>query len=286
MYKEMYQVYKEAFQIYHSFCILFDTDLKHEDILEDDGNFPEIEGQQSVEFKRNHHWKRLDKLDFDDLNDSPSTKFQDAFSNDYRIACQSKTFFYCCQLEAYKTQYPIMLSDYKLQFPDAEVISFISQELKRHVNPIEQHYFYSLASEENRLNLNFSRTATLKFLGNEARKENFEVIFEDDFFNDSFSFELKAMAINNTSFSNITNIQWQGSQTDLIELIKSLIENGAVKGIQKDIINSFTSFFEIEIKNPDKLITDIKKRNIGSETLFIDKLKKSLYDYITKEKTR
>lgn len=82
------------------------------------------------------------------------------------------------------------------------------------------------------------------------------------------------------------NIKFKISQTQLVELTKSLIENGNIQGKQKDIITAVSTFFDTAINNPDKLITDIKKRNIGSETLFLDKLKSSLYDYITIENKR
>lgn len=80
--------------------------------------------------------------------------------------------------------------------------------------------------------------------------------------------------------------QWNSNQTEFMELVKSLIENGNVKGKQKDIITSFSHFFNITINNPDKLLTDIKKRNTESETLFLDKLKSSLLCFINREKTR
>lgn len=89
----------------------------------------------------------------------------------------------------------------------------------------------------------------------------------------------------NTKEDN-TNITFDISQTELIELIKALIENGNIKGKQKEIVENFASFFNISVKYPSKLITDIKNRNIGSETLFIDKLKTSLLNYIQKENTR
>lgn len=76
-----------------------------------------------------------------------------------------------------------------------------------------------------------------------------------------------------------TNIKFNINPTELIELTKSLIENGNVIGKQKDIINSFSSFFNTEIKNPSKTITDLSDRNNGSETLFLDKLKKTLLNY-------
>ncbi|WP_281634601.1 RteC domain-containing protein [Flavobacterium luteolum] len=83
-----------------------------------------------------------------------------------------------------------------------------------------------------------------------------------------------------------TKVTWNGTQTDFIELIKALIENGNLKGTQSELIKNLSAIFSIEIKNPSKLINDIKKRNNGSETLFLDKLKKSLFDYITLEKRK
>lgn len=81
-------------------------------------------------------------------------------------------------------------------------------------------------------------------------------------------------------------LTWHGNQTEFIELVKSLIENNNLRGIQKEIIENLSRYFGIQINHPDKLIQDIKKRNTGSETLFIDKLKSSLYDFISKENTR
>lgn len=81
-------------------------------------------------------------------------------------------------------------------------------------------------------------------------------------------------------------LDWIGSQTEFIELIKALIENGNIKGTQTEIISKLSKVFNIDIKHPNKLITDIKKRNNGSETLFLDKLQKSLLDYITQEKKK
>lgn len=82
------------------------------------------------------------------------------------------------------------------------------------------------------------------------------------------------------------SLNWIGSQTEFIELTKALIENGNIKGTQTEIIKNLSNVFNIEIKHPNKLITDIKTRNNGSETLFINKLHKSLFDYITHEKKK
>ena len=77
-----------------------------------------------------------------------------------------------------------------------------------------------------------------------------------------------------------SKIKWKGKQTELIELIKALIENGSIEGLQKDTITVFSEMLDIKINNPDKLIQDIKKRNNKSETIFLDKLKTSLINFI------
>ncbi len=74
--------------------------------------------------------------------------------------------------------------------------------------------------------------------------------------------------------------------TELVELVKALYENGTIKGKQKDLYNYFAKCFDVEVKNPNKLLQDIKNRNNGSETLFLNNLKTSLFDYMTKENRR
>ncbi len=72
------------------------------------------------------------------------------------------------------------------------------------------------------------------------------------------------------------------TQTQLVELVKALIENGTIQGTQKNIMNDFANFFGIEVNNPNKLIQDIKGRSNGGETLFLDDLSSSLFDYLSK----
>ena len=79
-----------------------------------------------------------------------------------------------------------------------------------------------------------------------------------------------------------TSLKWHGTQTEFMELSKALIESNVLRGKQKDIINNLSIMFDFKVNAPDKVIQDIKNRNIGSETLFLDKLKTSLLDYIKK----
>ena len=74
-------------------------------------------------------------------------------------------------------------------------------------------------------------------------------------------------------------LKWHGTKTELIELTKALIENGTLKGKQEDIFNSIQSTFDVELKNIDQAITKFSTR--GNETKFLDKLKDTLFKYIT-----
>lgn len=116
---------------------------------------------------------------------------------------------------------------------------------------------------------------------NEYKYKNFEYTVNQilDWIDD------KKNKLQNTGFIK-SNIKWQGTQTELTELIKALIENGNIQGTQKDVFNSFTDFLNFDINNQSKLINDIKNRNNGSETIFLDKLKSSLLNFINRENKR
>ncbi len=78
------------------------------------------------------------------------------------------------------------------------------------------------------------------------------------------------------------NIKINIKPTELVELVKALYESGTIRGKQKDLYAYFAKCFNVEVNNPSKLLQDIKNRNNGSETLFLDELKTSLFNYITK----
>ena len=86
---------------------------------------------------------------------------------------------------------------------------------------------------------------------------------------------------NSNQLAPNNKLTWHGSKTELVELIKSLIEagslkgleTGSIKGTQKDIFKIFENFFGFDLNNFEQTIQKITKRSNGSETLFIDKLK-------------
>jgi hypothetical protein len=84
--------------------------------------------------------------------------------------------------------------------------------------------------------------------------------------------------------TNFKTVKFHGDKTKFIELIKALIENGNLKKTdeqnQESIIAACAMFFEMDIPNPSKLISDLSKRNNDSQTLFLNELQKSLLNYI------
>jgi hypothetical protein len=78
-----------------------------------------------------------------------------------------------------------------------------------------------------------------------------------------------------------TELQWYGQDTELIELTKALIENGNLKGTQKDIFIGIQKAFNIELKNIDQAITKYNFRHKKNETIFLDKLRSMLLNYIS-----
>jgi len=71
--------------------------------------------------------------------------------------------------------------------------------------------------------------------------------------------------------------------TELTELVKALIENGNIRGVQKEILNDFSNFFDTEIKSPNNRIQSIKNREAGNESIFLDNLKASLLEFTQKQ---
>lgn len=216
----------------------------------------------------------------------------------------------------YKDSYDIRLENHKATYEDYDELHFIHNELGfyqdcyKTANITEQRldvynedyyeyeYRYINEFEYNEINQidsngteNYDIKALIKKNDGSLRSSltdhyNLEIC---DQLTTSFTKITEYLNIKKNKLKNgneFPKVKFYGTQTEFIELIKALTENGNLKGIQKDNIEICSKFFDIEIKYPAKLINDFKIRNNGSETLFLDKIKKSLFDYITLEKKK
>nr|WP_315165621.1 hypothetical protein [uncultured Flavobacterium sp.] len=207
----------------------------------------------------------------------------------------------------YKELYDNRLENHIATYEDYDELHFINSELefyeicygtanvteqrliKNNRDYIEYEYRYINEFEYNDINQidsNINENYDIKALIKDKSKwltngYNLEICNQ---LTTSFTKIIEYLNIKKNILSNdneFPKIKFYGSQTEFIELIKALTENGNLKGIQKDNIEICSKFFDIEIKNPNKLISDINNtRNTGRETLFLDELKKSFYKYI------
>jgi hypothetical protein len=76
---------------------------------------------------------------------------------------------------------------------------------------------------------------------------------------------------------------WNAGQIETLELLKSVIESGSLSlnGSQNNVFREFADFLGITLNNPDQTLSNIKKRNNGNETLFLDTLKNSLLSWVS-----
>jgi hypothetical protein len=212
--------------------------------------------------------------------------------------------------KTYKETYHSLLENHIATYEDYDELHFINSELYFYqncyttANVTEQKLFvyneefneyrYSYINEfeygqETHTEVNGNENFDVKALIKNDKKwmtNGYDMVICDQL-TTSFAKIIEYLNIKKNKLTNnneFPKVKFHGSQTEFIELIKALTENGNLKGIQKDNIEICSDFFGIEIKHPAKLISDINNtRNTGGETLFLDKLKKSLYNYIQQQ---
>jgi hypothetical protein len=84
---------------------------------------------------------------------------------------------------------------------------------------------------------------------------------------------------------------WTRSDTDLLELIIGLYEQGAIQNetknlTQKDAIKAFSELFGKEIKDPYKKLNAARARKKEEVVPFLVKLQNTLEDYHNKQESK
>lgn len=213
------------------------------------------------------------------------------FNKEIHELNQNNSYYYGCPYTTYSDTYKTRMDNFFHLFQDGKEIDFIKEELNKGINYIPYNYINPIA----RKNISYSLAQRIEYLEERAQELGYNIrIWQDDNYapfeyggqliynpEDAEGFEL----IKTEKISKKT-IDFTGTQVQLMELVKALIENKSVRGKQKDIVKDFTDFFGLEVKSPDKIIQDIKNRNTGSETLFLNDLKSSLMQFISKENKR
>lgn len=244
-----------------------------------DSEFLNFDEDDFKNYKWNYYWVGSDLPPFGD-DDSPELKFQKVFKEEYDELNNRNIFFHCCLLETYKENFKVVLNKFLDRFPDALKVNAIKEEIDKFVEPSENTYLYSLASDEVKLSLNFSRTAILRFLIEEANKENYDVNVFEDFHKNIFSTEIVPFSIEGKIKSNNDDddlkLQWNGDISNLIELIEALLVNENIKGTKKDVYKYFGDLFNLDLSKHAIIVSKFIHRNTDNETKFLNELASSL----------
>lgn len=195
------------------------------------------------------------------------------FNEDYNKLTYYNTYFYGCPIDIYKHTYKDRLNNFLEVFNEAKEIDFIKFELSKGISKIDY-----IILPETRLRIEISLNKRFEYLKNRALELSY-IITRDK---EDYTMQPTATPQQIVQTTNERKITLNITQTELIELVKALVENGNIKGTQKDAIQDFSNYFNIKVNNPNKLIQDIKGRYTDRETIFLDKLKNSLLDYLSK----
>jgi hypothetical protein len=284
---KVYEEYKSQEFITDSIESVIKTD---KDILENSNLFSYLLILDSCQDSFNPKEVVKQLFDIDLTNDMIRLKWLLKIQETFNLELEEGVFFRGCSFEVYLKTLPNRFNEFKKKFEDAYEIDFYEKEYDKIFNssldlglPVRCPQFIID-------NLPYADKKKKKYLEEKISELGYQVVlYTDSVYDpyrdeeikfDGFYIQKKEDEKNQKIKEILETVEWKGTQTELIELIKALIENGTIKGKQKDIISNFSIFFKKEIKNPNKLIQDIKKRSNGSETLFLDSLKSSLTEFI------
>lgn len=284
---EIFEEYKSQKFVYDS----IESDIRtDDDILESSNLFSYLLILDSCQDSFNPKEVVKQLFDIDLTNDMIRLKWLLKIQETFNLELEEGVFFRGCSFEVYLKTLPNRFNEFKKKFEDAYEIDFYEKEYDKIFNssldlglPVRCPQFIID-------NLPYADKKKKKYLEEKISELGYQVVlYTDSVYDpyrdeeikfDGFYIQKKEDEKNQKIKEILETVEWKGTQTELIELIKALIENGTIKGKQKDIISNFSIFFKKEIKNPNKLIQDIKKRSNGSETLFLDSLKSSLTEFI------
>jgi hypothetical protein len=216
-----------------------------------------------------------------------NTAVGEMFCIEYLEYCD-KEYFFGCSFDVYKKTYKTRFAEYQKIYKDCDEIDFLNSELMEGVlhhkfsmynidNVIENKIGYSLIKrcefiKDRILELGFKLTISKKQL----RLDEFSIDLSKE--NDM---RIKKKETKIKDHSNLKLLSWKGSNLQLTELIKALIESNLLNHelSQKEIFKRFTDFLQVTEFDENDKIRDIRKRT-HTKTPLLNLLEKSITSYI------
>jgi hypothetical protein len=227
----------------------------------------------------------------------------EVFVNLIRFSVTEKKYFSSSPLEVYTLYLNEELKAEEKESLDFDEIQYLKKEYQKQSkilntqrNSASFPFYRNQLNDENYNLFQSILKKRITYLEKFLFKKGIEVILSKPYpykVNIEFKTHINTMVENDNSLptkpQHENTLNWTGEQTEFIELFKALLLNGSITGTgnQEDKINQLANILNFKINNPYKLLNDIKTtRNNGSETLFLDKLKKTFFNYITLEKKK
>ncbi|TKD67329.1 RteC domain-containing protein [Flavobacterium sp. ASW18X] len=230
-------------------------------------------GQEAIEFETNS------ELIFQKHKNSILNNFEKDFQvfEDAAVLTTEWSSF-----KHFKDKYYTFLGVFFDEFPDAEEIHYIEKEylfLKEEM-PIE----IFIRDSHTYKKLNYSNKKKIAFLENKALELGYEMIYQSQF--NKLTLLKKPSPIDSNSntenYSETEKIKWLGTNLELYELIKTLIEAKKLKGKnQKEVFITLFNLLGMEysdIRKKEAMAT-IRQRE-KDKTPFVDLLRLSLEKWV------
>ena len=201
-------------------------------------------------------------------------------------------FFRFCKFKVYERTYKKRLIEFLEIHDDAEEIDFIEDELKAFLIPIGSDEPFKYLDLTQKKDLNYTKNKTVSFLVQKAKIADYNIIVSVDESDEALSYEKEKiknmsespLSESNIAINNIEPLKWKGSELELTELSKALIELGLISPdlTQKEIFKRLRAFLQVDDFNENDKLKDIRKRT-NTPTPLLNKLEISLEHWIHKK---
>jgi hypothetical protein len=201
-------------------------------------------------------------------------------------------YFRFCKFKVYEKNYKERLIEFLEIHDDAEEIDFIEDELKAFLIPLGLDEPFRYLDLNQTKNISYTRKKTVGFLVQQAKITGYNIIVSVDESDEALSYEKEKiknmsespLSESNIAINNIEPLKWKGSELELTELSKALIELDFIspKLTQKEIFKRLRAFLQVDDFNENDKLKDIRKRT-NTPTPLLNKLENSLNNWIHKK---
>ena len=219
-------------------------------------------------------------------------EYQDIRNCELKELTEKGVYFRFCKFKVYEKTYKERLSKFLEIHEDAEEIDFIEKELEAFSKPIGSEEPFKYSDIKQKTDLTFTRKRTVSFLVQKAKIAGYNIIVTGDESDEALSYEKEKiknmiespLSESNIAINNIEPLKWKGSELELTELSKALIELGLINPdlTQKEIFKRLRAFLQVDDFNENDKLKDIRKRT-NTTTPLLNKLETSLNHWIHKE---